>query len=62
MEIEFILLVEEPTKKKKKENDAIEDPYPGSNLSELNGYDGWKIDSSMEEIIKKKEKQKKRKK
>jgi len=40
----------------------IEDPYPSSNLIELIGYKGWNIDSSFEDIIKKKDKQKKRKK
>jgi len=41
---------------------VIEDPYSGSNLSQLEGYQGWNIDSSFQDIIKKKEKQKKRKK
>jgi hypothetical protein len=54
----------EKSKKKKKANEIIEknfqDPYPTSNLSELIGYKGWNIDSSFEDIIKKKDKQKKR--
>jgi hypothetical protein len=46
---------EKSTKKKK-------EIYSGSNLSELVGYKGWNIDSSFEDIIKKKDKQKKRQK
>jgi len=51
----------EKAKKKKSSEIAFDDPYPGSNLSELEGYKGWTIDSSIDDIIKKKEKQKKRK-
>jgi hypothetical protein len=43
------------------EKTNIENPYPGSNLPDLNGYSGWNIDSSFDETLKKKEKQKKRK-
>ncbi|CAF1385023.1 unnamed protein product [Rotaria sordida] len=38
----------------------VENPYIGSNLSEFEGYQGWNIDSTLENIIKKKDKQKKR--
>ncbi|CAF3315834.1 unnamed protein product [Rotaria socialis] len=53
-----------PKKKKKSDqlNNDIEDPYKNCNLSELNGYQGWTIDSSLENIIKKKLKQNKRRK
>ncbi|CAF2075942.1 unnamed protein product [Rotaria magnacalcarata] len=53
-----------PKKKKKSDqlNNDIEDPYKNCNLSELNGYQGWIIDSSLENIIKKKLKQNKRRK
>jgi hypothetical protein len=43
-------------------SDIPEEIYPGSNLNDLKGYEGWNIDSSFEQIIKKKEKQRKRKK
>ena len=64
---------QQPEKKKKKKeestkqedndqaNVSLENPYPDSNLLELEGYKGWTIDSSIDKIIKKKEKQKKRK-
>ena len=53
---------DEPKKKKKKKQHEEDNPYPGSNIVELDGYAGWQIDSSVDEIVKKKEKQKKRKK
>jgi hypothetical protein len=34
---------------------SIIEIYPGSNLSQLKGYEGWNIDSSLEKILKKKE-------
>ncbi|CAF0950758.1 unnamed protein product [Adineta ricciae] len=64
---------QQPEKKKKKKEEStkqeeknqanidLENPYPDSNLLELEGYKGWTIDSSIDKIIKKKEKQKKRK-
>jgi len=56
------------TKKKKrkhfdseKEEESMTNPYSNSNLNQLEGYDGWKINSSFDQILKKKEKTKKRK-
>jgi len=55
--------IDNAKKKQKKSNQSdLEDIYPGSNLFELTGYEGWKIDSSLEEILKKKRKTKKTKK
>ncbi|CAF1192920.1 unnamed protein product [Adineta steineri] len=50
------------SEKVKKQKKDIENPYNDSNLLEMEGYEGWNIDSSIEDIIKKKEKQKNRKK
>ena len=42
--------------------DSSKDIYFGSNLSKLNGYQGWNIQLSFEKILRTKEKQRKRKK
>lgn len=63
--ISFLFLekcsIDENEKSKKVKKEEIEEVYPNCNLSKLNGYKGWNIDLSVEDIIKKKYKQKKRK-
>jgi len=47
--------IDNAKKKQKKSNQSdLEDIYPGSNLFDLTGYEGWNIDSSLSEILKKK--------
>lgn len=46
------------TKRNIDQSEKEENPYLGSNLCELQGYDGWTIPMSFDQILKKKKKRK----
>ena len=53
-----VVLNEERPEEKKKKTASV---FVGSSLEDLEGYSGWKIDSSLEDISRRKEKQRKKK-
>ena len=48
-------------REKSRQKRKVEEVFEGSNLSELEGYSGWKIETTLEEICRRKEKQRKKK-